>query len=75
MDMYDCTLGLPYGVFTLPDTDIDTDSDTDADNGFRLTIVICRTVHTALTQTQINIEPIVVCIGVGVWQCECTITR
>ena len=39
-------------------------------------IEICRTVHTAqiLTQTQITMERIVVCIGVGVgvWQCEHT---
>ena len=41
-------------------------------------IVIWRTVHTAQTptQTQITIEPIVVCIGVsvGVWQCKHTIS-
>ena len=42
-------------------------------------VVICRTIHTAQKpiQTQIIIEPSVVCIGVcvgvGVWQCERTI--
>ena len=38
-------------------------------------IELCAAVHTAQTptQTRITIEPIVVCIGVGVGQCERTI--
>ena len=60
----------PNGVVTLPDTK--TDTETDIKLGF---IELCAAVHTAQTptQTQITIEPIVVCIGVGVGQCERTI--